>query len=188
MSLRWAPLGALALLLASCGVPGQDQPTKLENDRVRVAPPSTTTTLAPGVHAQAVQLCFIAGDRIVVSSTNVATPASVADVLDSLADVSRTALPAGTRSAINGPGVVAKGVTRHGVANVDLGAKFLEILPADQILAIAQIVCTLTGLPGIGQVRFTQQGHATEVPRADSSLTDAPVSRDDYRALLAPSS
>ena len=71
-----------------------------------------------------------------------------------------------------------------GVANVDLHASFLEIQPADQILAIAQVVCTITGLPGIGQVRFTQQGRPTDVPRADSSLTDKPVSRDDYQSLL----
>ena len=184
MTSRSTLVAAVALLLASCGIPSQDRPTKLDDNGVGAAAPSTTTTLPLGVRPQPIELCVIADDHLVTTSINVETPASVADVLDALVDVSRSGLPEGTRSAINGTDLVTAHTTQHGVANVDLSAKFLEILPADQILAIAQIVCTLTGMPGIGQVGFTQQGESTDVPRADSSLTNKPVSRDDYQPLL----
>ena len=53
----------------------------------------------------------------------------------------------------------------------------------DQLLALAQLVFTLTARPGIGQVRFTLRGEAIQVPRADGSLVATPVSRDDYSAV-----
>jgi hypothetical protein len=183
---RAARLAAVILLLAGCGVPSQDRPTKLDDNHVRVAAPSTTTTGPHEVGTQPVEVCLIAGDHLVESPASVTAPASVPGTLDALVDMSRTALPEGTRSAINTADLLTAHATQHGVANIDLNAKFLDILPADQILAIAQIVCTLTALPGIGQVRFTQAGHPTDVPRADSSLTNQPVSRDDYQSLLAP--
>jgi spore germination protein GerM len=177
----------LTLLTGACGVRAQERPTRLDDNDVRVAAPSTTTTRPAGVLTQPVGLCLIADDHLVVSFTDVPTPVSASDALEALIETSRTALPDGTRSAINAADLFTPRATQHGVAHVDLDAKFLEILPADQILAIAQIVCTLTGLPGIGQVRFTQEGRPTDVPRSDSSLTDKPVSRDDYLALLPPS-
>jgi len=171
-------------LLAGCGVPSQDHPTRLDDDHVRISAPTTTTSVPGSVPTQRVQLCLIGDDRLVAFDTDVVAPVSVADVLDALIEVSRSTLPPGTRSGLDDADLVTARATEHGVAHIDLTARFLETLPADQILAVAEIVCTVTGLPGIGQVRFTKQGQPVDVPRADSSLTDRPVSRDDYIPLL----
>ena len=67
---------------------------------------------------------------------------------------------------------------------MDLSADLSQIPAADQILALAQVVCTLTSLPGIGQVHFTRDGKAVDIPRADGSLTNRPVARADYDSLF----
>ncbi len=169
-------------LVGACGVPHQDTPTQLDNNRVHLAAPATTTTLAIGTPTGRVELCLIRGNHLIENPTGLPAPQSVRKTLQALLDISQSALPAGTRSALTQPNLFTAGATTRGIANIDLD--FANIPPATQILAIAQIVCTLTSLPGIGQVRFTNHGRPIDVPRADSSLTNQPVSRDDYKALI----
>jgi spore germination protein GerM len=74
-----------------------------------------------------------------------------------------------------------------GVATVDLTAGFAELVPpADQLRFVAQLVCTLTALPGIGQVAFSRVGQALDVPTGDGTLASGPVSRDQYEELIEP--
>jgi spore germination protein GerM len=73
-----------------------------------------------------------------------------------------------------------------GTAIVDLSRPFTALSGSDQLLALAQIVFTLTSRPGIGQVQFTLGGAAIDIPRANGSLTPSPVSRDDYGPLSPP--
>ncbi len=53
-------------------------------------------------------------------------------------------------------------------------------------VAVAQLVLTLTAQPGVGQVVFVIGEDTAQIPRADNTLTNAPVSRDDFIELLAP--
>lgn len=55
---------------------------------------------------------------------------------------------------------------------------------SDEVLAYAQVVTTLTSLREVSAVRFTREGAALAVPRADGSLSDGPLSRRDYADLL----
>ncbi len=68
----------------------------------------------------------------------------------------------------------------RGVAEVDLAPTFADLDGRDQALAIAQIVHTITGRPGIGRVLFTLDGARAEVPRGDGTLTTEPLARDDF--------
>ena len=70
---------------------------------------------------------------------------------------------------------------RTGIASVELGARFRELPLSEQRLAVAQLVLTLTDRPGIGQVLFTVNEEAVEVPRLNGSIARGPVSRDDYQ-------
>jgi spore germination protein GerM len=187
MTYRPASLTLVVALvaLAGCGVPGQQHPTQLDDNDVHLLAPVTTTTLPQGTPTRPVELCLISGDHLTRNLTELATPLSVTRTLQALVDAPRSALPARTRSAINDPNLVIARATTRGVANIDLKADFTtQIPPADQILAIAQIVCTVTSLPGVGQVHFTRAGKPIEIPRADSSLTRLSVSRADYEPLL----
>ncbi len=167
-----------------CGVPGQTHPTQLDNNDVHIATPATTTSLPPGTRTRHVELCLLSDDHLIAVPTELPTPLSASRTLQALVDASRTGLPTGTRSALNGPNLVTANTTTRGVAHIELNAAFTQTPAADQILAVAQIVCTLTSLPGIGQVQFTRDGNPIDIPRADSSLTNQPVTRADYKPLL----
>ncbi len=93
---------------------------------------------------------------------------------------------AGLRSALPDKDTFGRVSLASGTARVDLGRPFTSLSSSDQIVALGQLVYTLTARPGVGLVRFTLLGAPTEVPRADGSLTAARVSRDDYLAI-APS-
>ena len=90
----------------------------------------------------------------------------------------------GLRSAIPEGAIISTDV-RGGVALVDLDPSFVAIPTGDQILAVGQLVLTLTGLPGVGQVRFAVDGATVQVPRADGSQAEGAVARDDYLPLTS---
>ncbi len=70
-----------------------------------------------------------------------------------------------------------------GVASIDLDETFTDLDGSDQLVALAQIVYTATGRPGVGQVTFTLDGESIEIPTGDGSLTSGAVSREDYDTL-----
>ena len=75
-----------------------------------------------------------------------------------------------------------------GVATVELPLGFFEQIPQeDQLLAIGQLVLTITEVGGIGQVLFVQNGSPLPVPRrGGGGLTDGsePLAHRDYEELL----
>ena len=76
---------------------------------------------------------------------------------------------------------VDDGVVDDGVATIELNGGDASNSGAEgQALGVAQIVYTLTGLPGIGRVRLVVDGQTSEVPRRDGTLSKQPVSRSDY--------
>jgi hypothetical protein len=146
------------------------------------APPAVT--VPPASSGTPFTACLLdAADRIVpvpAQTPGTLTPLAALRRLlpDEVGTTARTALP-------DGAPVRAVEVSA-GVARVALSPD-LAALGADRLpLAIGQVVCTLTGLPGIGQVTFRLDDAPVEVPTASGSLTALPVSRDDYAALLAP--
>jgi spore germination protein GerM len=88
------------------------------------------------------------------------------------------------RTLVADPPLVDAVEVVDGVGEVDLPPELATLSGDDQRLAVAQLVCTLTGQPGVGPVVFTLDGASIEVPRGDGSLTSGPVSRDDYSQLL----
>jgi len=114
-------------------------------------------------------------------------PVSVESVLEALAaGPTATEVQLGLRTALlTTPGLVNSGGVSGGIATIDLGQPFSEIAGRDQIVALAQIVSTVTGLPGVGRVRFTLDGNPVGILRGDGAVTTETVSRDDY-ATLAP--
>jgi hypothetical protein len=184
MTPRALPLVVLlgVVVVGGCGVPSDSHPTVLDDHGVQVAAPPTTR--ASGVGTRRVQLCLVSGGRLTAITVALPSPLSVARTLHALIDAPGTELPPGVRSAVTDPALMTAGTTTRGVAHVDLGAGFALIAPSEQILAVGQVVCTLTSLPGVGQVQFTQGGRPTPVPRADGAPTEQPVSRFDYLQLL----
>jgi hypothetical protein len=187
---RRALVGLLALMaFVGCGVHTQTSPTLLNDDNVRVVGPAPSATGSPETATDRTELCFFSGDHLVTIVRALPVPVSAHRVLEALGVLARAGLPVGIRTAIHGGDFAAADgvVAARGIARVGLSADFVQRSSSDQVLALAQIVCTLTNLPGVGQVRFTLHGERVEIPRADGSLTGQPVSRYDYRAFLPAS-
>ena len=173
---------------AACAVSTQDRASVAGERSVPFglldadAPPLVPTTVA-GPAAEAVQLCFVRDGRLAPVVRPLDAPVDPEDAVAALASPP-TDLPETVRTAVPDPQVIRDITVAAGVARVDLAASIAELGGDDQLLAVAQIVCTLTARPGVGQVAFALEGLPTEVPRGDGSVVSQPVSRDDYAPLL----
>lgn len=182
-------LGAvvIALVAVACGVPTDHQPRPIPRDRVPLelfdpAPPPTT---ASGATAQAAATVFmVVDDHLTPVRRDVPAPASPDTVLrvllagvvpDEAAQNIRTALSSATRPFVT--------VEPGGRLQVELTPAFLATATQEQVLAVAQIVYTLTELPGVDAVSFTVSGRAVEVPTGDGTLKSGPVRRADFASL-----
>ena len=112
--------------------------------------------------------------------------ASLPDVVDALLNgPTRAERRQGLSTAFVDDDVVGDGTNLvGGVASVDLTQQFTVLDGPTQRLAIAQMVLTLTGRPGVGRVSFTLVGQPIDIPRGDGTLAQGSVSRDNYRELL----
>ena len=114
--------------------------------------------------------------------TSLDAPITPAGAVAALAEAPRSG-SGGRRTAVTGD-LIGKVEVSGGIATVDLRPAISDLGADEQLLAVAQLVCTLTNRPGVGPVAFTLDGAPVDVPRADGSLTSGVVSRDDYADLL----
>ena len=142
-----------------------------------------TATTVPAATEPAT-IWLVSGDRLVRVRHDVEAPASVATVTNELLIGPSTAeQDRGLRSGLPDPTVVVGTELTRGTARVQLAPSFTEISPEDQILAVGQLVLTLTNLPGIGGVQFNLDGAPVAVPLPSGESSDQPVFRDDFIVL-----
>jgi spore germination protein GerM len=198
-------LPVLALLLAgsvlagACSVPTDNQAHVVPNDQVPfgLADPVTTTTAATTTTAvessaittttvgpESVRLYFAQDSQFVAVPRRMARPVTLQAVVEGLAGGPHPPDEPGNLRSVVGNGDVKGVVLRAGIASVQLDAKFIELPPAEQRLAVAQLVLTLTERPGVGQVTFQVLEQPADVPLPNGRLTKAAVSRDDYASML----
>lgn len=175
----------LALALGACGVPLEDEPQGVPAGEVpeglrpvdSVAPPVTAAT-------EPVTVWFVREGELVPVEHRVERPAGpTAAVTELLAGPSAGEQQRALRSAIPDPAAVVEVVVAGGIATVALTPAFSEIPSADQVLAVGQLVLTLTDLRGVGLVRFLIDDVDIAVPLPSGEAADRPVSRDDYFEL-----
>lgn len=184
-----ALVAAAVLGSGACGI-SPDERAVLEPegaipfDLLGTAPPTTEPT-ASALGAP-IRICLVAGQQRVLVVTRSLEPGfGAADLVAALvAGPTAAERTYGLTSALADPDTVRTVRVEGGVATVDLDPAFAEVPTADQLDAVAQLVCTLTGQPGIGQVRFTVDGRPVEVPRGDGSSTSEPVVRADFDTLI----
>lgn len=175
----------VAVLAAGCSVPLERSARALPDGAVPFglldedAPPLVRPPARPTTE---VDLCFVAGRMLVPVRQPVEESYTALDVVRALA--SPPAEPPGLTTVVADDTVVTAVDVQGGVARVDLAP--LGVLGSDaQLLLVAQLVCTLTALAGIGQVAFLLDGAPVQVPRSDGSLAPGPVARDDYADMIA---
>ena len=91
----------------------------------------------------------------------------------------------GLRSAIPSSDMIDSATVESGTATINLAPLFLTLPGTEQTLAIAQIVYTVTNLPGTGLVEFRLGGRPLSVPTSNGEPSRGALSRDDYVSLLA---
>jgi len=181
--MRWLVVGVTtALLVAGCGIPSDDDADVTDAadvpfDLLEPAP-TTTTTTPVGSDAE---LFFIGADELIHPTIRrVPTGSTLTELVDALSSPPQET---DLRTALQDELVLNVDLS-GGIAQVNLGPEFAE--SADQVLAIAQIVYTLTGQPGVGRVTFLLEGTPVPIPRGDGVITTDSVARDAYANLVAP--
>jgi len=181
--LRSALLGGV-LLLAACGFPQDSQATPIPEDELPVGLRSDPTATTVPDSTEPATIWFVSNDRLVRVLHDVESPASVTTVTNELLIGPSTAeQDRGLRSGIPDSTVVVGAELIRGTAQVQLAPSFAEISPEDQILAVGQLVLTLTNLPGIGGVQFSLDGAPVAVPLPSGKSSDQTVFRDDFIVL-----
>jgi len=176
---------ALAVALAGCGV-------ETEEHARRVNPPSgvahawsTPNPPETGTGAIPERVYLVRGGGLVALTRHVpAEPTVVELVHDLLAGPTPDERGEGITTALRAADVAGVEVA-GGRATVELTGMLDAGGRTDQVLAFAQIVCTLTAKAGITSVAFTHDRQAVGVPRADGSLSYAPATAADYATLIA---
>lgn len=174
----------VTVLAGACGVPTDDDATVTDPEAVPfelLEPASTTSTTTPtGVDEE---LFFIGPDGLLRSTVRrVPEPLTLTEVVDELSTAPQNS---DLRTAL-GDELVDNVDSTGGIAQVDLGPEFTTLPVDDQVLALAQIVYTLTSQAGVGRVSFELEGTPVPIPRGDGVITTDSVSRDAYANLVAP--
>jgi hypothetical protein len=188
---RLAAVLACCLVVAAAGcAPGpEERPRPVADDRVPfdLLAPEDSTPATTSVGDEPVVIYLLANE-VLVPATRLVPEGDVRTVLGLLEDgVTESEATEGLSSPLDDGddvALVADASLSRGVATVDLSRAFEQLDGSSQLLAIAQIVLTLTNRPGIGQVSFRLEGTPIDVPRGDGTTTGEPVTRGDYRTLL----
>lgn len=179
---------ALALVFAGCGIPVDDRARPLARDAI---PPSVPVAAPPpaapaGDLSLTVELFLVRGSGLEAVNRQVPAPLT-AD--KAVTEIARGPTPIergrGLRSALPG-GARLLGTVAHDVPLIDVTESLAGVDGEEQILALAQLVFTLTGLPGVNGVSFARDGRPVEVPTGDGELKGGPLRRQDFAAVAPP--
>ncbi len=169
--------------LAGCGIQTDDAPRPLTVSTTTTVPRPTTTS---GNSATAL---FVTRSGTVVPVTKELPDQQARTVLDAL--VRLRPPDVGVKGASNAvpTGTEVLSVSRTGARSgstlvVDLSGRFDRVVGPSRQLAVAQLVMTATGLPGVQKVRFSIDGNPVTVPTPEKGDA-AEVTACDVRSLLA---
>jgi len=183
---------AAGAALAGCGVPIDAQPTALAPNRIPfglLAPTtaSSTTTSTPSPVEVPVSVYFVGptGHLVPVARDVPVSAPDLTTVLEALvAGPSQAEAEAGLQSALSTQTTILGATVTGGVATVNMGGTFGQLVGPPQIEAVAQVVFTASAFPAVKGVTFQLGGQPVEVPVASGA--EVPVADVTQFASLAP--
>ena len=187
--------GALAAVLlvvvGGCGIRAEGSPRPIDTDLGEQTRPIDQSDGVPAAEIAASIYLVNDGDRLRPTSRQVRVsprpPTHLASVLDALIGGPTEAdADDGLRSAVPSTTEVRAVTVDGDTVVVDLSEEFASIGGERELLAVGQVVLTVTTFPGVRQVRLQLDGRPTPLPLPDGSLTDGPVALSDYAELLDP--
>lgn len=181
-----AALATLAALVAitACGVPVDDAARPLSPEEVPSPPPGPSPAPRPGdPTGVAIEVFFVRESRLALVRREVPPPVSVDDAISAvLTEPTPEERREGLRNALT-RNVRLAGTVAAGVPLIDVTETFGQTEGEEQILALGQIVFTLTGLPNVNGVSFALEGRPVDVPTGDGTLKQGPLRREDFAAV-----
>jgi sporulation and spore germination protein len=171
-----------ALVLTGCGVGAQPDP-----EPVSIPRPSTPEAGVAGTaDGPRVTVWFVRGSRLEAAERPVERPAVDTALAALVAGPTRSEVVDGLRTALSPQSLTPdRPVSTDDVVTIAVSREFTEVAGGNQLLATAQVVFTVTELPGVEAVRVTADGSPVEVP-TDEGLSAEPVGREDYASVAAP--
>ena len=185
--LPWILL-VLPVLLAACSLGSEASPHVVPRSEVPygLLEPTVPTTAVESP-AENVTIYLEGPQHLATVSRIVPSPASPSGVLAALARGPTSAEAAiDLRSPISTAAPISVESVDRGLVVIRLGAAFANLAGRDQIAAVAQLVYTMTAIPGIDAVEVTINGRSATVPTANGALTRNPVTRAEYESMAAP--
>lgn len=168
----------LCLALGGCGMWAQREPVTID------VPVPTEPTAPPAPDGpRSVTVYLLRGDRL-EAARRAADDRSVATAVELLAaGPTGPESRAGLRTAVPPESVRMVGTDgATGTVVVEVTADFVATTGTNQLLAVAQVVWTVTESPDVRLIRMTSNGNPIDVP-TDEGLSGDPVGRDDYAAV-----
>jgi hypothetical protein len=181
---RIAAAVVVAAMSAGCGLPTADPPERVPARRVPFGLLNADRAAAPLPARGPVALVYLVERGRLVSvarhvfGANVAAQGVRLVLAGPTSDEARqgitTDVPSQTR-------LISLDLIGR-VATVDLSSEFGAVGGSDQVLAVAQIVWTLTSSPAVDAVGFSINGRPVDVPDGSGSLSATPRRRADFPA------
>lgn len=172
---------AMWFSVVACGVPLDPAPEVVQGD------PGTPEPEIEEVEADelvAASLYLVDEGVIVPVTRDLPGPVDVMTILESLLDGTtepeerrglRTSIPDGTR--------VLDLEKTGSTVRLDLSSDFAAVGGEEELLAVAQVVLSVTAVDDVEAVVFELEGVQTDVPLPGGALTDEPVRGGEYREL-----
>lgn len=181
---RTAAAVAVALALVGCGVPLEEQAVATPADALPYALQNPPTSRVLTAQLNNAVIYLVADDQLVGVQRSVTEPEDLEQLMteltEPLSDAERTA---SLRRALSDGDLIGEVSENLGLASVELTTSFDRMPLREQILALGQVVFTLTELDEIDRVRFVRNGERLAIPTDNGQLVDTPVSRRNYANL-----
>lgn len=175
LRMQGAAVLASLCVATGCGVPLQDEPSRLD-----VRPVATETS--PTARGSSLMKVYLVRDGRLVEEVRTAYDVSARSALRLLAEgPTESEKGEGTTTAV-APGDYTLEQPSGLVTVIDVPVQFTQVEGDLQLLAAAQIVWTVTERRSRGVVRMTFENEPIELP-TDQGLTSGAVRRSDYRTV-----
>jgi spore germination protein GerM len=179
----------VAALVAACGVPTQGPPVSITRVPYDLTKPEPHVVATPTPTGTGRPYVYLVRDELLVpvkaSRASSDPSAGVTQVLAQLADGPADQDRSGGLSTALGPDTAFRLVRlQGGVARIDIAPGDQVPSPSRVLLAVAQVVLSVTSVPGVDAVLVSRDGGALELPLPGGALTGAPVTAQDYASLV----
>ncbi len=182
---------SIGLTTAACGIPTTGGPTAISKKDVPfhlLSPASSTTASSTLPRAVAVpELIFLVAPTQTVAPVTRGIPASttlsgtLTEVLEALLEGPKASESAsGLQTFLTPAQTKVSARVTAGIATIDFATNPIQVVGANQTLAIAQLVYTATEVNGVSGVIFQIGGQTEEVPTASGATVIGPVDRTSY--------